>query len=873
MPSVESELGLLREPQLAALATSARPAWLWTPDATQVLWANAAGAALFGGADVGALVQRRFDANNPAAVQVARLAATLVPSGASRLERLRGFGAGFGRALTCACSRLTLSDGRSAILIAATEPAGPILPLAERVRRLFSDDACALLVFGVDGTMLYASPAVLARLGATPSLSGLGLDALAARAIETGSAGGAARVGHGDIETLIERLGDAAARVLAVTLAPPPASATAATQPGPSAGNSAGERRHPLRFVWQMDAEGRFVVGSDEFIELVGPRTMASFGRKWSDLAAELKLDPDSQVARAVSTHETWSGIVVSWPVDEASERLPVELSGLPVFDRDRDFRGYRGFGVCRDIDRINQLMRARRERLNAPVPTLEVAPEPQPDVEVAAPTQRTASVEASDAPVTDGAARPERPPASALPASANVVPFRQAGAPEAKPPALSAGERKAFRELAQELTARLRGTPDGPAAGEDGSGRALAPTSVTAEPGESAPLEASSPSADDAGPLSSRAAIDPSLLDRIPIGVLVYRHDELLYANRLFLEWTGYDSLDELAAAGGLNALFIEPAGESLSDGAKAQLVSIMTRRGDRLPVDGRLLTVPWNGASALALTLINGPAAERLRATELALARAETELFNARREAQHAATAKADFLAKVSHDMRTPLNTITGFAEVMMSGRFGPIGNERYNEYLKNIHDAGTHLVSLLNDMLDLSRVETGKLDLRFANISLNDLTQQCVGVMQPQANRARIIIRTSITKTLPQIVADERSLRQIVINLLANSIKFTGPGGQVIVSTAVSDSGEIVLRIRDTGVGMSAQDIEAALEPYRQSATAGSRGSGGTGLGLPLTKALAEANRANFSIRSAPNAGTLVEVAFPHSRVAAS
>ena len=114
-----------------------------------------------------------------------------------------------------------------------------------------------------------------------------------------------------------------------------------------------------MRFVWHMDADGRFGVGSDEFIELVGPHTMAAFGRLWSEIAAELKLDPNNQVARAVASRETWSGIVVSWPVDDSSERLPIELSGLPVFDRDRSFRGYRGFGVCRDIDRINQLARS----------------------------------------------------------------------------------------------------------------------------------------------------------------------------------------------------------------------------------------------------------------------------------------------------------------------------------------------------------------------------------------------------------------------------------------------------------------------------------------------------------------------------------
>jgi len=353
----------------------------------------------------------------------------------------------------------------------------------------------------------------------------------------------------------------------------------------------------------------------------------------------------------------------------------------------------------------------------------------------------------------------------------------------------------------------------------------------------------------------------------------LIYRHDELIYANRHFLEWTGYDNLSALAEAGGLNSLFVEAAAHVFSDSANTQSLSIMTRQGDTLPVDGRLFTVPWNGASALALVLTNGAAAERRRATENALSATQTELRDAKRETQRAAAAKAEFLGKVSHEFRTPLNAITGFAEIMMGERFGPIGNERYTEYLKDIHAAGAHLVSLLNDMVDLSKVETGKLETTFLDISLNDLTHQCVGVMQPQANRARIIIRTSITPGLPRVVADERSLRQIVINLLANAIHFTGPGGQVIVSTAVTDSREVVLRVRDTGAGMTEKDIQAALEPFRQSATSGSWGSGGTGLGLPLTKALAEANHANFSIKSAPNAGTLVEIAFPHGRVAAN
>ena len=210
----------------------------------------------------------------------------------------------------------------------------------------------------------------------------------------------------------------------------------------------------------------------------------------------------------------------------------------------------------------------------------------------------------------------------------------------------------------------------------------------------------------------------------------------------------------------------------------------------------------------------------------------KAEEELLNAKRQAEKASSAKSEFLAKISHEIRTPLNAIIGFSEVMMEERFGPIGNERYREYLKDIHTSGAHLVSLLNDLLDLSKIEAGKLDLTFVGVKLNDLTQQCVALMQPQANRERIIIRSSLSPILPQIVADARSIRQIVLNLLSNSIKFTGAGGQVIVSTAHADNGEVVLRVRDTGIGMSEKDIEIALEPFRQLATSARWGSSGTG-----------------------------------------
>lgn len=247
-----------------------------------------------------------------------------------------------------------------------------------------------------------------------------------------------------------------------------------------------------------------------------------------------------------------------------------------------------------------------------------------------------------------------------------------------------------------------------------------------------------------------------------------------------------------------------------------------------------------------------------------------AEEELTQAKRQAEQSNSQKSDFLAKISHEIRTPLNAIIGFSEVMMEERFGTIGNDRYKEYLKDIRTSGSHIMSLINDLLDLSKIEAGKMDLKFIAVSPNDVVNECVALMQPQANRERIIIRASLPESVPDIVADQRSLRQIVLNLLSNAIKFNKPGGQVIVSSSMEDNGEVVLRIRDTGTGMNTKDLAAALEPFRQVHTA--RHGGGTGLGLPLTKALVEANRAGFHIDSTPDEGTLVEVRFPSQRVLA-
>jgi PAS domain S-box-containing protein len=250
----------------------------------------------------------------------------------------------------------------------------------------------------------------------------------------------------------------------------------------------------------------------------------------------------------------------------------------------------------------------------------------------------------------------------------------------------------------------------------------------------------------------------------------------------------------------------------------------------------------------------------------------RTEEELTQARAQAERASSHKTDFLARVSHEIRTPLNAIIGFSELMLDEKFGPITNERYKDYLRDINRSGNHVLDLVNDLLDISKIEAGQLEMSYEAVSLNETLSDAVAMMQPQANRERVIIRSSFASKLPEVVADLRSIRQIALNLLSNAIRYTPAGGQVIVSTSYEPAGDILMRVRDTGIGMAAAEIEQALKPFKQiNALKRPRGDG-TGLGLPLTKAMVEANRARFAIQSTPGEGTLVEITFPSTRVLA-
>jgi PAS domain S-box-containing protein len=249
----------------------------------------------------------------------------------------------------------------------------------------------------------------------------------------------------------------------------------------------------------------------------------------------------------------------------------------------------------------------------------------------------------------------------------------------------------------------------------------------------------------------------------------------------------------------------------------------------------------------------------------------RTEAELRDAKEVAEATSRQKSEFLARISHELRTPLNAIMGFSEVMRLERFGEIKNDKYRGYVNDIHSSGGLLLSLINDLLDLSKVEAGQLELNFTSVNLSDTADNAIRMLQEAATGARVVIRKAMPADLPNVVADQRSMRQIMLNIISNAIKFTDPGGQVIVSALMNKSGELKLRVKDTGIGMSAEQLRDALEPFKRVITEG-REVQGTGLGLPLTKALAEANRTKFDISSEPRKGTLIELTFPTTRVLA-
>lgn len=240
------------------------------------------------------------------------------------------------------------------------------------------------------------------------------------------------------------------------------------------------------------------------------------------------------------------------------------------------------------------------------------------------------------------------------------------------------------------------------------------------------------------------------------------------------------------------------------------------------------------------------------------------------ARRRAEAANKAKSRFLATMSHELRTPLNAIMGFSEVMKSEILGPMPNDTYREYAGNIHDSGSHLLNLINEILDLSRIEAGRYDLHEEPLRLSDVVEDCHRLLKLRAENKGLSIIEDAPFDMPQVWVDQRALRQICLNLMSNALKFTPRGGRVIVTVAATADGGQLLSIRDTGPGIPKEEIPKVLQAFGQGSLAHQTAEGGTGLGLPIVKKLIELHDGRFELRSELRKGTEAIVFIPPSRV---
>jgi two-component system cell cycle sensor histidine kinase PleC len=238
--------------------------------------------------------------------------------------------------------------------------------------------------------------------------------------------------------------------------------------------------------------------------------------------------------------------------------------------------------------------------------------------------------------------------------------------------------------------------------------------------------------------------------------------------------------------------------------------------------------------------------------------------------RESQRANRSKDQFLANMSHELRTPLNAIIGFSEILRRQSFGPLGNAKYAEYADDINVSGSRLLQIINDILDLAKADAGKIELRDDHVDLDSMLRNCVHMCESRASFAKVKLEYASAAAPVHAVVDERLLRQIVLNLLSNALKFTPEGGEVRVSMTASPYDGIAIQIADNGIGISPQDLERVLRPFEQVESAYARRNGGAGLGLPLALKLTELHGGNLTVDSQVSKGTKVNILLPPKRL---
>jgi PAS domain S-box-containing protein len=355
-------------------------------------------------------------------------------------------------------------------------------------------------------------------------------------------------------------------------------------------------------------------------------------------------------------------------------------------------------------------------------------------------------------------------------------------------------------------------------------------------------------------------------MLDLSPIGVVISDEEgRILYANQTMSAIVEVEAADlighrpsDLLAEACLNENLIRQA--SRTGEIRGQEIACRSATGERKWLLASLIRIDYQGRPAVVAWNLDITARHD----------AETVLRAAKDEAESANRSKSEFLASMSHELRTPLNAIIGFSDIIRGQAMGPVGTPVYLEYANDIQASGQHLLEMVNDILDVSKIETGQLDLIEEPLDLETLIGSVLRLVQDRAKRGEVSIATEIPASLPRLRADGRRVKQVVLNLLSNAIKFTPAGGSVTVSARRHDRDGMEIAVRDTGIGIATADIPKAMARFGQVDSALHRKFEGTGLGLPLAKSLMELHGGSLELTSEPGRGTTVTVRFPADRI---
>ncbi|MGD0144081.1 MAG: ATP-binding protein [Rhizomicrobium sp.] len=351
--------------------------------------------------------------------------------------------------------------------------------------------------------------------------------------------------------------------------------------------------------------------------------------------------------------------------------------------------------------------------------------------------------------------------------------------------------------------------------------------------------------------------------------GIIVRTETEVLYMNNSFARLVGYASARECMAVAPKNANSMIHSDDLglVASRIRARLageetvsnyeIRLLRRDGSPVWVEAHAALVNWDGQAA-SLSWLND--ISRRKAIE-------AELVRSKDAAEFANRTKTEFLANMSHELRTPLNAILGFSEMIGCGMFGPIA-DKYVEYSRDIHRSGEHLLALVNDVLDLAKLEAGKLELRETEVCVRELVDECFTLLRNRADAGGVSLQTELPAGLPPLRADGRAVKQLLLNFLSNAVKFTPAGGQVTVRANCGRG--LSISVSDTGIGMSESEIAVALSPFGQVDSKLARKHQGTGLGLPICKSLMQLHGGDLAVTSRPNEGTTLTARFPAERV---